>query len=84
MTQPLKRITIFVLDRDDEVMSEEYLWVEKWLKKWEAKIFVAGYSTGGYEHLWDIEGSEDSISEVPGEFLCDSAWSNPKLFESKP
>jgi hypothetical protein len=42
MASPLKRITIFVLDRDDE------------------------------------------DSEVPNEFLCDSAWSNPTLFESQP
>jgi hypothetical protein len=83
MASPLKKITIFVLDRDDEGMSEEYCWVEKWLEKWGTKIFVAGYSTGGYEHLWDVEGPEDTISEVPSEFLCDSAWSNPKLFGSQ-
>lgn len=83
MDSPLKRITIFVLDRDDKD-SEEYLWVEKWLAKWGTTIHVAGYSTGGYEHIWDIEGPEDAISEVPNEFLCDSAWSNPTLFESPP
>jgi hypothetical protein len=42
MAQPLKRIKIFVLDRDDEGMSEEYLWVEKWLEKWGAKILWLG------------------------------------------
>jgi len=57
--------------------------VRAWLKKWEGKVRVADYSTGGYEHLWDIEGPEEAIAELPKEWLCDSKWSNPELLERK-
>lgn len=75
----VKRATIYV---DHVDSSHEFDAVRAWLKKWEGKVRVADYSTGGYEHLWDIEGPEEAIAELPTEWLCDSKWSNPKLFET--
>ena len=76
----LKRITIFVLQDED---SSDYEWVAAWIIKWksEFKLTVHDYSTGGWEHLWDIEATEEAIKEVPTDYLCDSEWSNPALFK---
>jgi len=56
--------------------------VHAWLAKWAGKVRVADYSTGGFEHVWDVEGPEEAIAELPSGWLCDSKWSNPKLFET--
>ena len=76
----LKRITIFVLHDED---SSDYEWVAAWIIKWksEFKLTVHDYSTGGWEHLWDIEATEEAVKEVPPDYLCDSEWSNPALFK---
>ena len=60
----LKRITIFVLHHDD---ASDYEWVAAWIIKWksEFKLTVHDYSTGGWEHLWDIEASDAAVAEVP-------------------
>lgn len=50
----LRRITLFADDSGDEP-SADYLWVEAWLKRWEGQVRVAHYSTGGWEHVWDVE-----------------------------
>ena len=78
----LKRITIFVLHNED---ASDYEWVAAWIIKWkrEFKLTVAAYSTGGWEHLWDIETCAEAVAEVPADYLCDSEWSNPDLFNQK-
>ena len=50
--------------------------VSAWLEKWEGKVRAANYSTGGFEHIWDVEGPTEAIAELPEEWLCDSEWSN--------
>ncbi|MGH8710785.1 MAG: hypothetical protein ACREVA_05660 [Burkholderiales bacterium] len=73
------RATIYVDHVDN---SKDFDFVEAWLKKWQGKVRVADYSTGGWEHTWDVEGPEEAISEIPAEWLCESEWSNPKLFKT--
>jgi hypothetical protein len=79
MTQ-LKRITIFVLHDED---SSNFDWVEAWIIKWksEFQLVVADYSTGGWEHYWNIEASAKAIAEVPENYLCSSEWATPELFK---
>jgi hypothetical protein len=68
-----KRITIFS-DYSDGELSADYKWVTAWLERWKPAVRVAGYSTGGWEHHWDVEGPEAAIAEVPARLLCASAW----------
>jgi hypothetical protein len=70
----LARITIFAGDFEDEP-SADYKWVVAWLERWKTVLRVANYSTGGWEHIWDIEAPEDAIAEVPDNLLCASEWS---------
>lgn len=78
MTQ-LRRLTIFA-DDPDEKLSEDVLWVRAWLERWKSKVRIANYSTGGWEHLWDVEGPEEAIGEVPEGLRCCSAWASPEIF----
>ena len=79
---PLRRLTIFADDAGD-TPSEDVLWVHAWLERWKEKIHVADYSSGGWEHLWDVEGSEEAITEVPERLHCCSEWANPEIFGKK-
>ena len=76
----LKRITIFAGDFGDQP-SEDYKWVIAWLERWKPAVRVANYSTGGWEHIWNIEDPEAAIAEVPKHLLCWSEWSTPKLLQ---
>jgi hypothetical protein len=71
----IKRATIFV-DHPDEGEPPELRWVIDWLKRWKQQVIVADYSTGGWELLWDVEGPEEAIGEIPGELRCGSEWAN--------
>jgi hypothetical protein len=73
------RATIFVMHDED---SDDLDVVTAWLEKWEGKVRVANHSTGGYEHIWDVEGPQEAIAELPKEWLADSKWSNRRLFET--
>jgi hypothetical protein len=70
----LTRITIFAEDFENE-SSAQYKWVIAWMERWEGVIRVADYSTGGWEHIWDIEAPEDAIAEIPQDLLGASEWS---------
>lgn len=72
----LQRITIFVLDREESGPSKDFLWVEDWLARWQGKVHIADYSSGGWEHMWDVEGPHEAICEVPKDYLCQSEWTN--------
>ena len=67
------RATIFVDDPGDEP-AEDYHWFIDWLEKWGEKVRVAGYSTGGSEHIWDVAGPKPAIDQIPKHLLCASAW----------
>lgn len=77
MQNKTKRLTLFIMDGDDDT---DYELVEAWFKNWEKEVNVVGYSTGGWEHLWDIEATQAAAESVPQNWLCDSEWSNPTLF----
>ena len=78
----LKRISLFVMHDDDPT---DFNWVKAWIKKWKlaGKLRVEDYSTGGWEHYWDVEASEAAIAEVPENYFCSSEWSSPEIFKTK-
>lgn len=71
------RYTIFVDHVDD---ATDFLLIQDWLKRWEGKVKVADYSTGGWEHIWDVEAPPEAVAELPEEFLCSSEWSDSAPF----
>lgn len=71
------KATIFAGDFGEHP-SEEYSLVERWLEKWSEVIEVAEYSTGGWEHIWDVSGPKQAIDDIPDEFLCGSDWAGPE------
>ena len=77
MQNKTKHLTLFIMDGDDDT---DYELVEAWFKKWETEVNVVGYSTGGWEHLWDIEATPNAAASVPEGWLCSSEWSEPALF----
>jgi hypothetical protein len=74
----LKRITLFADDQGDHP-SADYAWVDAWLKRWKGHVRIVDYSTGGWEHLWDIEAPPEAAAEIPEHLLCMSEWSDPEL-----
>jgi hypothetical protein len=42
-------------------------------------VRVVNYSSGGWEHLWNVEAPSEAVAEVPEHLLCESEWSNPEL-----
>jgi hypothetical protein len=78
----LRRLTIFA-DDAGETTSDDVLWVCDWLERWKSKVHVADHSSGGWEHLWDVEGPEEAIAEVPERLHCCSEWANPEIFGDK-
>ena len=76
------RITIFADDAGDQTSSDA-LWVRAWLDRWRDDVRVAAYSSGGWEHIWDVEGPEAAVTEVPAHLLCSSEWANPEMFGRK-
>lgn len=72
----MRRITIFADESGDDP-SADAQWVRAWLERWQSRVRVAHYSSGGWEHLWDVEGPPEAIAEVPIHLLCESAWSDP-------
>lgn len=75
----MQRITILADDAGGGP-SADVQWVRAWLVRWQSRVRVANYSSGGWEHLWNVEGPPQAIAEVPTHLLCDSEWSNPGLF----
>jgi hypothetical protein len=67
------KATIFAGDFDDHP-SEDYMRVEKWLNKWRESIVVAEYTSGGWEHIWNVSGPKEAIKEIPEDLLCASEW----------
>src|SRR5688572_14327535 len=74
----LKRITLFADDPGDHP-SADYAWVDSWLRRWKGQVRIVNYSSGGWEHLWDIEAPSEAVAEVPAHLLCASDWSNPEF-----
>jgi hypothetical protein len=68
-----RRATIYC-DDIGQKRSAEFVLVQDWMKRWEGKVRVADYSSGGWEHIWDVEGPPEAINELPPELLCSSEW----------
>ena len=77
MQNKTKRLTIFVMHGDDDT---DYKLAKAWFKQWAAEVNIVDYSTGGWEHLWDIEATPNAAASVPEGWLCSSEWSEPVLF----
>ena len=77
MQNKTKHLTIFVMHGDDDT---DYKLAIAWFEKWAAEVNVVDYSTGGWEHLWDIEATPNAAASVPEDWLCSSEWSEPALF----
>lgn len=71
-------MTIFVMHDED---STDFDWVYDWLEKWKENVVIADYSSGGWEHLWDLEAPQEALDEVPQDYFCASAWATPEFFE---
>lgn len=71
------RLTLFVMHGDDD---KDYKAAMAWLEKWADEVNIVEYSTGGWEHLWDIETTPDAAASVPEEWLCSSEWPELSLF----
>jgi len=67
------RASIFVMDGDD-TPSEGFRWVVEWMTRWEGQLRIARYSSGGWEHSWDIEGPKAAIAQIPHDYLSESDW----------
>lgn len=73
----MKKITIFVMYVDS---SEDFDRVEAWLEKWKSFVIIDDYSSGGWEHCWDVEAPVEAIGEISEEWLCCSEWATPEIF----
>ena len=67
----MTRTTLFVEHFES---AEDYDRVTSWLERWKKGVHVADYSTGGYEHIWNVEGPDEALSELPQEYFCSSEW----------
>ena len=77
MQNKVEHLTLFVMDGDDDT---DYKLALAWFDQWAAEVNVVDYSSGGWEHLWDIQATANAAASVPKDWLCDSEWSNPTLF----
>ena len=67
------RVTIFV-DHPGNGAPPELALVREWLKKWSGVVAEKSYSSGGAEHLWDVEGPLVAMRELPKYLFCLSKW----------
>ncbi|MBC2729754.1 hypothetical protein [Thiobacillus sp.] len=74
------KVSLYVDHVDD---SSDFDKVNDWLARWGDKVTVKSYSTGGWEHCWDLLAPAEAVAELPAEWLCDSEWATPELFEAK-
>ena len=47
-----------------------------WLQKWRGDVTVAGYRSGGSEHIVDVEGSGAGMRELPDHMRMHSSWTS--------
>lgn len=66
-----RKVTLYVDHVED---STEFDRVQEFLSRWGSAITVANYSTGGWEHCWDLLVPEEAHTEIPVHWLCASEW----------
>lgn len=69
-----KRATIYIDHVDDD---SDFVFMQAWLEKWKDEVHIDHYSSGGWEHVWDIEASDEALSEIPEDWFCASDWVTP-------
>lgn len=74
----MKRVTIYIDHVDDDT---DFVFMQEWLEKWKSSVRVESYSSGGWEHIWNVEGSEEAIVEIPEDWHCASEWATPEIFK---
>lgn len=72
-----KRITVHIDHVDSSTDAD---WMEAWFAKWAPTARIENESTGGWEHIWDIEAPVEAVAEIPQDWLCASAWATPEIF----
>ena len=72
-----RRITVYV---DHVDSSADFDWMREWLAKWGEAARVDNYSTGGWEHIWNIEATVEAAAEIPEDWLCASDWAMAEIF----
>ena len=73
----MKKVTIYIDHVDDDT---DFIFMHEWLEKWKGSVRIEDYSTGGWEHTWDLEGPEEAIAEIPKDWHCASKWATPEIF----
>ena len=66
------RCTLFADHPDDD--SADVDAVLAWHERWGKSVKVVDYSTGGSEHLWNVEAPLNALQELPKRFFRSSAW----------
>jgi hypothetical protein len=66
-----KRITVYIDHVDD---SSDFEFMAAWLVKWKSSLHIENYSSGGWEHIWDLEVPLKAVEEIPNNWLCSSEW----------
>ena len=67
------RATLFA-DDPGETRSEPFRKVEAWLEKWREAVRIENYSSGGWQHCWDVEAPLGALKELPKRLFCFSDW----------
>ena len=78
LEQELKKVTIYIDHVDDDA---DFVFMQHWIEKWKDVVRVADYSTGGWEHIWDLEAPEEAISEIPEDWHCAGDCSTSETFK---
>ncbi len=74
----MKKVTIYIDHLEDD---SDFVFMQEWLKKWKEVAKIVDYSTGGWEHCWDLEAPEEAVSEIPKDWHCASKWATPEMFK---
>lgn len=62
---------------DLENHKQQLKFVENWFNKWEGKLtHIKDTGCGCCVSMWDLEGPEDAINEIPNNIKSMSEWSN--------
>ena len=72
----MARTTVIV----DVDATEEVMQVEAWLTKWRPHLQYVSQQQGCgcCIYMWDVEGSNEAISELPLEVRAESEWADLK------
>jgi hypothetical protein len=60
----------------DDGSPPDLVLVSGWLEKWKGTVSVKNYSTGGWEHCWDVESPLVALRDIPKRLFCLSDWAN--------